>query len=123
MSALSASGRELLKNRISDEVRRSMVRFSYNTSLPLSEEHLAARAEFVAKWKDMCDEGERLNYLEWSNDYPGSTLEAVIVTSTIGPRAFYETDEQWEQKLRTEINRRVKAEVARIDSLIEGSVN
>jgi hypothetical protein len=120
VSIISAEGKARLKERISAEVRSSMVRPSYASQIPLPAEHLAARAEFVTKWEAMCKEGEKLNYLEWTNDYDGSHLVPVTATTTIGPRAFYETDEQWEQKIRAEINRRVKDEIARVVRTVNG---
>ena len=118
MSILTAEFAAELKTKIEGEVRRAMYRETREKRIEMTKEQLAARAEFVAKWKAMNEEGEQLGYLYWTNDYPGSELTPRVETFIADGTEYVLSDAQWDQAIRTEVNRRYKAEVERIEKSV-----
>lgn len=96
-----------LRERIRREVMAAYPRLRRKVYTERSEAWIKAREEFGKKWQEMCDEGERLGYLEWTNEYSGSHLEVTTETMVdTGRYEFTETEQEYRQRIAGEIERR-----------------
>ena len=99
-----------VRQRIEREVRAdpSYRRQSMPGFADVPPEFIAGRKAFAARWEAIIAEGEKANYLEWTNDYAGSHLEITDhMQVPVGPE-WTETETELEARIQTEIARRWK---------------
>lgn len=104
-----------LRTQARNQILANNPRQTREKFFPHSKEFLTKRKEFAERWEALTREGEEKKYLEWTNDYPGSVLQAGTDT---GRRMYVtETDEEYEARLAPQIEAAFRQKMKSLEKL------